>query len=476
MKTLLLDSGIIPFDKAEHAVRRFIITNKLITIQHPHPKSWQPERTRLDTYSYYDMEAVEADSLSNEVQDKYNKCLHTILNDLRTVMIAERIYETKGWQSLFLHSQSIEKQIFNSLRFLEKIKPDFFLLQATPHDIRQWTMAKTAEFLNIPVIMFQRSPLPWRTWLVKGIDKLEILHLKNLERINISDKKEKELLARYISINNSSYKSALPSYEQKKIIARGGKFWSWKKEVKDVLEHPSLLSKLYFKRKLFNSYNKLARHIPLENVHAITLFLHFQPERSSLPEGGLYAQQWLIVRNIAMLLPPDWILLVKEHPSTFMGRYRRDYRSPQFYSDIASLPNVRLVSIEEDTFYLIDRSIAIATITGMVGIQALIRGKPVLVFGTASYRGAMGAFTIENLKDLRNALREIQTFENNEISLKTREFLVENLKISISGIDPENLTTIDPPTFDFFDDNIRLTSHARLLAHFLEHFEANEKL
>jgi len=472
MKTLLLDSGIIPFDQSVHAVRRFTKKNKIIIIQHPHPRAWHPDVSRLDTYSYYDMETARMEWLSPDEAKKYDECLPAILNDLRTVMLAERIYGTTGWQSLFSHVQAVEKQIINSLRFLMSIKPDIFLLQATPHDIRQWSMAKTAEFLNIPILMFQSSPLPWRAWMVKGIDRQDVLCPDSIVSANPVEKKEINLKEQFIDTNSGIYIDALPSYEKARIDARGGRFWSWKKELKDINEHPSLLPGLYFKRKLYDSYKRAVSPLPSRDVTTVVFFMHYQPERTSMPEGGRYAQQWLIIRAIAMSIPNDWVLLVKEHPSSFMGEYHRAYRSPILYSEIASLDNVRLVPIEEDTFSLIDRSVAVATITGTVGMQALIRGKPVLIFGTAPYRGAFGAFPISNLQDVRDAFGDIQTLKSTIIGQKAREFLDYSMTISISGIYPEHLKTIEPIRFDFHDNNIRLASHARLLTNFLENIEA----
>ncbi|MDG6251147.1 hypothetical protein, partial [Methanocalculus sp.] len=43
-----------------------------------------------------------------------------------------------------------------------------------------------------------------------------------------------------------------------------------------------------------------------------------------------------------------------------------------------------------------------------VGIEALIRGKPVLVFGAAKYRGAKGVFAVNSMSEIKSALQQIE--------------------------------------------------------------------
>ena len=135
-----------------------------------------------------------------------------------------------------------------------------------------------------------------------------------------------------------------------------------------------------------------------------------------------HVQQWLAVRALAVSLPPGCNLIVKEHPTTFiMNEYTRD---KSFYEAIAGLPQVSLAPIDEDPFKLIDSSVAVATITGTVGIQAICRGQPVIVFGAAAYRGCPGVFAVNNIAQVEEA---IQTIFSGGFNL-TQEKLYEYLK------------------------------------------------
>jgi hypothetical protein len=61
-----------------------------------------------------------------------------------------------------------------------------------------------------------------------------------------------------------------------------------------------------------------------------------------------------------------------------------------------------------DTFELIDRCQAVATLTGSVGFQSLLRSKPVLAFGVASYKDHPACYSIESYDDLVSAFVAIE--------------------------------------------------------------------
>jgi hypothetical protein len=71
------------------------------------------------------------------------------------------------------------------------------------------------------------------------------------------------------------------------------------------------------------------------------------------------------------------------------------------------MPRVRLIPIEANQFDLIDSSLAVATISGTVGIEGIARGKPALVFGDVWYERCQGAYRVRNLEDCRLAVAAI---------------------------------------------------------------------
>ena len=387
------------------------------------------------------------------MQIKYDCILKSILSDQRTLLIAERVNKLFPWRSLFNLTSTIEKIIYNSLYFFQENKIDYLLFHSTPHNLPNWVLAKTAELLGISVRMIQTSPLPYRYWIVEGLDIQKPIFPNN---VTVTDF-DIELLNEYIKLNQADYKEALPEYEKKRLDSRKGKFWSWRKEFKDILKNPKFLITILGKRKLFNLYKSLSVQPNFENKY-IVFFLHFQPERTSMPEGLDFSNQWFIIKMISQTLPDDWELLVKEHPSTYTNRIDFKYRGTTFYSDIDKLQNVKLVPLHINTFDLIDNSQGVVTITGTVGVQSLIRNKPVLVFGLASYRGLNNVYTIKTIADLRNAFSDIEShFSNYELS-KLDDLRTIN-SLSISGInDNESLDKVN-----FYKRENRINGNLKLL-------------
>ena len=134
----------------------------------------------------------------------------------------------------------------------------------------------------------------------------------------------------------------------------------------------------------FRAYRGLSE-APSGEERFVAFFLHYQPERTTLPESYGFAQQFAALAALAAVLPPGLHLYVKEHPSIFTGDCQWDERLPFWYRRIAQIPGVRLLPIETDPYPLIDRSDCVATVAGTIGGEALIRGKPVVAFG----RGAL---------------------------------------------------------------------------------------
>jgi hypothetical protein len=130
--------------------------------------------------------------------------------------------------------------------------------------------------------------------------------------------------------------------------------------------------------------------------------LHFQPEASTCPMGGVFNDQELLVELLASELPEGMRLYVKEHPA--QGEL---CRSKDFYETLRKIPSVTLVPRSFDTFELNNHSIAVATVTGTAGFEALFRQKPVLMFGHRFFQYAPGVLRIHSREDCREALQQV---------------------------------------------------------------------
>lgn len=123
--------------------------------------------------------------------------------------------------------------------------------------------------------------------------------------------------------------------------------------------------------------------------------LHFEPEKTTMPDGGLGDSQIAMVRRARRLLPDDVALIVKEHPSQiklatngYLGR------AMGFYREVSEISGVRLVSeIGEARRWLAEAEV-VFTVSGTVGLEAALLGTPLLYFGHPWYAGIPGTMSV----------------------------------------------------------------------------------
>lgn len=194
------------------------------------------------------------------------------------------------------------------------------------------------------------------------------------------------------------------------------------------------------KRELARDYDRAARAADF-SLPYVYVPLHYQPEASTSPLGGAYVDQWLMIELLSKTVPDGWRLYVKEHRFQFDKKGSGDQtRSTDFYRRIAALPNVRLVSATTPPFELIDQARAVATVTGTSGWEALLRGRPALVFGRAWYASCEGAFAVDSAERCAEALRRIEAGYRPEPD-KVRLFLQALEEVGFRGYTIPDLAT-----------------------------------
>ena len=115
--------------------------------------------------------------------------------------------------------------------------------------------------------------------------------------------------------------------------------------------------------------------------------LHLQPELTTDPLGGRYGDQAAAIEALRGWLPPGVAIVVKENP-----KQHQEWRDPEFYERLRRLPGVFLVDQRVNTYKLLRGSLMSATITGTAGWEAVLMGKPSIIFGAAWYAPLPGAF------------------------------------------------------------------------------------
>lgn len=119
--------------------------------------------------------------------------------------------------------------------------------------------------------------------------------------------------------------------------------------------------------------------------------LHYQPEASTCVCAQKYEKQLYFIDSWAKSLPADTVLYVKEHYA-LLG-----HRDPHFYVDLQKYPNIKLINPWESSRKLIEKSVAVTTLTGTAGLEAMLLRKPVFICGNSVYENAPGVIKQDDI-------------------------------------------------------------------------------
>jgi capsular polysaccharide export protein len=127
--------------------------------------------------------------------------------------------------------------------------------------------------------------------------------------------------------------------------------------------------------------------------------LHIADDSAITIRAPQFQRQEEVIRYIAeRVLPVGVKLYVKPHIAA-MHAY-----SHAMLSELASIPNVRLVDARIVAHQLIREAEAMIVINSTVGFESLLYGKPVVVLGRVFYRGKGITTDVDQLADLRGAV------------------------------------------------------------------------
>lgn len=267
---------------------------------------------------------------------------------------------------------------------VQKQRPAFRYAASMPHQAEWYVRSRVNELCGIPFYLFHDSRIFGYSYLCLGMSKKPIKL-----RIN-SEQSRKYLLAseQYIEKCDAKYADAMPEYERVRLRRQRGRYFSTLRLIKDFWHRPSWLANTHRCWSTLKAQAITAAEITSQRY--AVFFLHYQPERTTLPESFGFVQQKRAVTALRESLPEDCLLLVKEHPSTFTNQCDPRFRSPEFYRSLGAIPGVKWVDIAIDNFELIDAAVLTASICGTVNTESLIRGIPTILFGIQKFAGCEG--------------------------------------------------------------------------------------
>lgn len=295
------------------------------------------------------------------------------------------------------------------IKFLKEYDVGIVISPVPPHRFFDFALLVACELLDVKYVSFQTTPFDKCIFVIdRFIGRGDFIVDLDLKAPDFQDSLESDIKRRCLN-----YEYAIPKYELQNIAINHGnfrnliqkvrkifnldyKFWSAYKLSTNILYggHVTFLQYALYNlkkardlRNLRQSYSRCACTVNLSKKY-IYFPLHYQPEETTCPTGGVFSNQLLVIDQLLYSTPDDVLIYVKEHRSQFNGAFDGNLgREPSHYSFLSKNSRVKLVPMDVDQFALIDNSQMVASVSGTVGYEAYCRGIKAMMFGRTWLNG-----------------------------------------------------------------------------------------
>lgn len=336
-----------------------------------------------------------------------------------------------GGYSFSMRDRSLKDYLNYWYSLFKHMKPDAIIFSNVPHLSYDYPMYLVAKFLNIRTIIFNVTPYVGWHYLTDAIlaknNNSNFLELskdifdiksdfkacsvapyKNQQyilpdyikdQINYDKKNKGVIIAKKIvsEFSRKIKSTNLLSNSQKSVRYD---YFSFTGNNGIVFELSHFLIKEKYKRRLEKEYlDSVVSSVKIDEIDKyIYVPLHYQPEATTAPYGGLYADQIYMIEQLRAKLPKNVAIIVKEHYSQFsnaLDGFRGRYLS--YWDKLLNVENLYLAPMDYNQKKLIIDSLAVVTVTGTAGWEAIQYGKYSIVFGDSWYSSHPNAINFKNL-------------------------------------------------------------------------------
>ena len=235
----------------------------------------------------------------------------------------------------------------------------------------------------------ERVPLTISENNLKNKKSLEEIldNINNEKRFLVSKKNEFDFsllnqiksLLKFIFTSSNNYKTHYTYYGRYKLVVLA-KYFS---------------SKLISLRRKSFVHNNSVTEIDT-NTKFIYYPLHIEEESAMLIGSPFYLDQIDLIRKIAMSLPVNYELYVKESPVASA----RDWRKIDDYKKILEIPNVKFIHPSVDPKKIYPHCSLVITVTGTAALESLYYKKPSIIFSSTNFSNLSSVKKIDNIEQL----------------------------------------------------------------------------
>ena len=366
----------------------------------------------FEVHERFKDEKLDLDYLRS-VEEKFGPTLWSyVYPDRRITMSLESMDQrTMELNPLYSHEEImkiVQVRIKSILKFLTEEKPDFIIFFAlgTIGNMLLYHIAKKlgvkvlcTEIARLGDLMVLTEDFNTITGVKEVYEKIvrEELKPKFIEEATRIVKNFSEKKVSYINYTSGQKKPHISLARRLQVYFNIFKTY-WDERKYSLYDNPSSPWH-FFKYKIIIKFRKL---IGYQNFYQpanwqedfVFYPLQCEPELSLLNIAPFYTDQLMVIRAIAQSLPLHYKLYIKEHPMMLNKRKR------SYYKELLKIPNVVLVDTNLKSFDLTVQSKLVITITGTVGWEAALLGKPVITFGNIFYNNAPSVKKCHGLEDL----------------------------------------------------------------------------
>ena len=318
--------------------------------------------------------------------------------------------------------------------FLDAAKIDCFInIGVAPHEVYNYTIMRLCQLKKIPTLYAEYMPFrathrvaPFNDFehFDYGIKK-EMLQLATSNNIELPEDMEKEF--EVFSNANMAIASPLtyglksegtadeaPKPTARIKPSRAGRMLIKLKEHIRRRDFKMSLKRRYIRetsgKELKQFYDKVSV-APDYSQKYIYFPLHYQPEMTTSPSAGDYVHQYLAVELLAKHLPKDVWIFVKIHPLTLTcwGSIGAEQ-----IKRMHQISKVKFITAAADTVILAKHSIAVASMTGTIGYEAMYLKKPYFMFGNQIMKYGPWTYNIKTNEECRDAVQHVMSGNNTE--------------------------------------------------------------
>ena len=322
----------------------------------------------------------------------------------------------KRFNDLFIHFSCLTT-------IVEYYKIDIAIFQNMPHEIYEYILYNILKFKNKKTFYFLQNQYEQFYEINESIEDAYSLSNYKINPSMLKYNVSSEVKALYNNMRDENYDPFYMTIVKNKFLDRIKVKLDFIKNENLNIFH-LLLTKVSISLKKIKTSSFLNKISVRADVNKKYIFipLHFQPEMTTSPQGGIFVFQELMIEMISKYVPKDFIIYIKEHPVQNLTYGR----SLDFYRRITSYPNTFIVDESISSFELMKNAQVLAIVTGTLGFKAICNQKPVFVFGEVFYKYAPGVFAIKREEDLKKAFKKLKL-------LKTSESITLNYLEAIKG-------------------------------------------